>query len=413
MGAVDLRAAGSYTIRLADSTRGLTSIRYNHKPSLSGDDVAAKLRRDPKKGRYKLSIQDDDDEFVYQAIAGDDPEAMVLLLEDEDEDGLLLEMVDATFACNLVEAPWESDRKRLLEQYPMLMANESDAAGSADAGSQSTTIDDSDLDPNNPFDFRNYISTFATAPAAATQKLSANATRISPPTSAASTTRTTPITGPVRRTANPLLPNQQRKAKARPSSNTKTTTKRKQSPPSQPQVSVPEVRISRTPSYAAPRRSRAPAVQDINLDDTAGDSANDWDLVLDDDSTKPARRPAAAHLRAAFEGAGPISLRSAASSPGSVHIASPHPPPAHRHDEDDEDELMVDAEDEDADVEHLALPAAADAHVEQGEEDEDDDLEQEMMRAMQEEQLDEDDGEGEQPVSRRPVEEEEEESEEE
>ncbi|KAF2154133.1 hypothetical protein K461DRAFT_292803 [Myriangium duriaei CBS 260.36] len=412
MGNLDLRAAGSHPIRLADTRRGLTCVRYNHKPDLSEDLATATLRQDTKKGDYKLSIKDDEDEYVYQGGVGDAQDTVLLLL-DESGDGVVLETADASIACNLVGAPWESDAKKLAEQYPILRAVEGEQSGAIDSGSLDTS-DESDRDPKNPFDFRNYLDAFTTT--TATTKVH-NAGRSSPAVSNASTPRKDPPARAVRKPANPMLPNQ-RKAKPRASAAAATTRvsapKRTKSPPPLASVSVPEVRVSSSTAPNAIRKGKA-NVDDIELDlDIDDPHDDDGDLVLDDAPPKPSKHNA--HLRAAAESTGPISLRSAASSPAS-RVASPaaaggyyrQPPSAQHHDDDD---LVLDhgpthrerTQDYDSEDDHAetAPPPARNYQAAQqrrrssgiapaeAAEDDDEELAQAMLRELEEDDYDDD-----------------------
>lgn len=413
MGNLDLHAPGSHPVRIGDGRHGMTLVRYNHKPAVTEELATATIRRDTRKEGYTLTIEDGEDDFVYEAQQGDVQDTVVLLLDDE-QDGLVLEMADASLSCNLIEAPWEQDAKKLAEQYTILRAEEGEHDTGDGADGQHTMAHDEQPDPANPFDFRNYVDNFTHAAANNTAKNNATA-KHDTATSGVSTPRATSAAARsvVKKPTNPLVSAQRKKPRAAAGNHTPmtTTAKRRKSPPraAAPLRSVPEVHIDNS--------------------DADGPDADDG-LILDDAPAAPVRPhfkrgapSSTAHLRAAVGAAdgGPISLRSAASSPAASHSPAPsrrggaH---GYHHDEDDGDLLMDDHDDHAAPAVRSPSPPAPPV-VAMGRRkslantsaalDEDDDFDDAEMLKLMEEEGEDDEG----PAPARYVEEEEEESEEE
>lgn len=223
---------------------------------------------------------------------------------------LVLEKVGGTYHFNLSSTPAETDASKLAERYPTLPEEEGDGDG--------LFGDDEDAeepaDASNPFDFRNHLKSESarTRPNGADTPQSSAGTPRPAPRAATSTPVAQPkkpaasstVAQKKRKPADPLKPNPKRvKAGTEPPAPT-TTTKPKPK-------DVPSVRIDRKASL---RR--------LSLDDSG-------ELILENETPvteKPPRAPGAMALALSGQlGQGPISLRSAASSPASRN-ASPAPP---------------------------------------------------------------------------------------
>ncbi|KAF2224610.1 hypothetical protein BDZ85DRAFT_104726 [Elsinoe ampelina] len=429
---LDIRTIGSHAIRIGDSitqsapSSGLTAVRFNHKPTLSVEnDINQTILGDEDTGHTKLKLQDGEDTYEYEGQPGDN-DCTLVLVSDETGDGFILETLESALVYNLTSAPWENDRAKLADSYTILPAV--DAMRADGEGDHSEELeDDGEADPDNPFDYRHYMSATSpdTEPVRDHKPTSTmNSPALSTTGSHAPSIQATPVSRPARKPANPMMPN--RKPKPRTSTPAKAEQPAKRKPDN-----VPEVRVTSTKST---RKIQRPVVEDIMLDDAADDEDEDdeGDLVFDDAPNKKsvAKRNAGLGLS---QGNAPMSFRSAASSPGS-RVSSPapgsfrqgHAPRSRPADDgdlvmDDDDTQTAsngyrqtqDAEAEDDDVEdlHLGSPARhqaaapkrdppplqvtsrrrSSAHVNaaEGDGDEDDELELEMLRAMAEEEDDE------------------------
>lgn len=423
----DIRTSGTYTIRLSDSvskpasSRGLTSVRYNHKPAVSSQDGATeRIDAQNAQGMSTLLLQDGTDEYEYEGQAGNDEHTLVLV-PDESGEGYVLELLDMAMVYNLTRAPWEKDSAKLAENYTILPAVEA-MRSERETREINGSNDNDEPDSDNPWDYRHFVSAFSpsTAPVRAQHPTTTmNSPALSHTASQAASSQGTPISRPARKPVNPMMPNRKPKPKTSTPAHVEPASKRNK--PDQ----VPEVRVSST---KAARKMQKPQVEDIVLDDVADDE-DDGDLVFDD---APSKKSVSKHNSGlgVNGGAAPMSLRSVASSPGS-RVASPapgyhghhHTPRSHAADDDlvmDIDEPHTtrngyhddehDAEDDDVDDLHIGSPARhqpaqqkrehpslqstgrrrSSAHVQgEAEGDEDDELEMEMLRAMAEEEEDE------------------------
>ncbi|PNS21810.1 hypothetical protein CAC42_408 [Sphaceloma murrayae] len=424
---LDLRGVGEHRVRIGESVRQpvsgsrFTSIRYNHKPAVSSDnDIFERIEEADDSGRSALILQEGEDEYDYEGQPGDSEDTLVLV-QDESGDGYTLELLDTAVVYNLKSAPWEQDAAKLAEHYTILPAVDAMRSEQREQA-YSKELGDDGPDPDDPWDWRHHIDTISPV-LAPTQPHTTTSTVNSPALSYTAThapsTNGTPVSRPVRKAVNPMMPN--RKTKVRNSGTTQTsdviTSRNLPSKTTETSVNTSKV----------PRKVTKPKVEDIVLDDVADDE-DDGDLRLDD---MPKKNLTNRNLGLGVNAAPPMSLRSAASSPGS-RLSSPAPgfsdqrdPP--RSHEVDDDELVLDInnesspasrhrrddqEIEDGDVEHLHIGSPArhrpapskrdhpslsnvtrrrsSAHVTgDGEGDEDDELEMEMLRAMAEEEDDE------------------------
>lgn len=389
---IDLQTSSSLPIRLGASllqpTRAstFTSVRYNHKPRAGSvvrhekeNGTGSSIPRDRvgklavQDGISRLTLQDGGADYLYRGLHREDKDGYVLLLRGEGKDReMVLERVSSSHAVNLARTPSETDAQTLADLFPHIsLDSEEDAQ---DLFGEDNDADDP-VDPLNPFDYRHFLVGGSQGPGAAGTSIV--------PTRASTVARIdSPVVASAKRTAPAALQTKKRKTatSAKDISNTKrvktggqstTATTSKMQRASQPEP--PKIRLDRKASL---RNST------IDVEDSG-------ELILEDEDAPPTSRANAMSLALSGKlGGGPISLRSAASSPAASRPTSPPGLPAdgeevdldaEASDDDDADERSVgpsrqpvttyhfdplDGEDDeaDADVEDLELPSPAQAH---------------------------------------------------
>lgn len=398
---IDLKSQATFPIRLGTSVlkssepaqQRCTSIRYNHKPNLKGrDSVNATIRAGRDVGESKLEVEDEDGKYAYTGTYRQNEDSYVLVIKGKE---CVLERLGDSHGFNLVKTPRESDAARLAEKYPPLRSEEDeedDLFGDED--------EDMPPDESNPFDYRHFLKAELDKPESTNSNLDANrssaGTPVVKPKPAASAT----ASKPAKKAETKAEPLKKRKAPAKEKANNPKRVKAGQEP-------APATAAE--PAKPAPKAK--PEVPKINLDRKASlrrPSLDDsGELILENETPvteKPPKHSAMALALQGQLGTGPISLRSAANSPGS-HMASPAPPrpegveeeyvfefdddePEPEPEENDEEE-----EDEDGDVENFELPSPAQNREGQREPpsaapatgDDDDDLDKQLALAMMEE----------------------------
>ena len=404
---MDLKSNGAHTIRLGDSIQRSTStqlaaVRYNHRPDIENpDDATLSVIQNEHGNGIMLSLKDGDEEYEFQGQSHEDHHTFVLL-PDEDGEGFVLERLDTTHNLNLTSAPWESDRRKLERQYKLLDIEDSDHERLE--GAEDSFDDDAKPDDDNPFDFRHYIqsSLASLSPAVRPEKLRGE----TPLQGSQTASRTsTPVARPARKPTS-AFPASNRKAKPKPANQPKPASPRVERASHQ---DVPSVRLERRGTTQLPRKPvRRPSVDDIQLDNFDDD---DDGIVLEGVDTHAQSQRSLGRALAGTLGEGPISLRSAASSPGG-RVDSPAPVNTHRastlgrnrHDEDDivmgeddDDEVSPrhngrlhedEDEEDDGDVDDLTLPSPVQEHRPSlsgtaALADDEDDLETQMLMAME------------------------------
>lgn len=404
---IDLKAKASFAVRLGSSllqsskTRTFTSIRYNHKPDVKAQDEVHYTLRTTGEDEETLLLQDGKSRYQYDGKAARQGAWFILMKkEGSSDDATTLERVEFCHDFNLVKTPSEKDSAKLAAHFEQLPIHADDAVfGEVDDAPEP-------LDSRNPWDYRNYLKQSNLEPkshgSTKPKPTPSNNQSLSRPTSS------TPTSRPVKPAPSPLLTQTKRKApsSAKPNAKRVKAGTEELKPAAQSSQDVPEVRIDRKASI---RRS--------SIDDSG-------ELILENETPvteKPPRRAGAMALALAGQlGGGPISLRSAASSPAS-RMASPMPPRPEGMDESGEFDLGesspkveykqptkqregdyfggdnddADAEDADvdadADVEDLELPSPAQTHRKSvsaatvtGLVDDDDDLDKQLQAAMME-----------------------------
>lgn len=408
--AIDFKSQATFPIRLGNSISKpssparFTSVRYNHKPKLkASENVKGVIREGDAVGESKLLIEDDGAEYKYAGRHVQDEESFVLMVRGRGKDReMVLERMSSSHALNLTSTPSQSNASVLAEKYPHLPQDDGDEDDLfGDEG------EDMPPDDSNPFDFRHFLK--AELEKQETAKETAETARSSAGTPLARSqpgTSSTPISRPVKPT---------KKAE------TKAALAKKRKTPAAEKPNPKRVKAGQEPAVSnEPAKPKAkPEIPKINLDRKASlrrPSIDDsGELILENETPvteKPPRHNAMAMALSGQLGGDPISLRSAASSPGS-HVASPAPPRPEGMDEeyvfefDDspepskpqdhgapEDDGDDEEEDEDdADVEDLELPSPAQGHRQSASNaaaaaaggDDDDDLDKQLALAMMEE----------------------------
>lgn len=338
--AIDLKAPNTFSLRLGASiaqdgdAKRYRNVRYNHKPAMSrGATVDSTLLPGKQAKASTLSLKEGDKEWTYTGRRREDEDMYVLVVGGEGNKEVVLERLGDSYAVNLTRTPEDHDLDSVARKYPHMADDASEIEeeglfGEDDAG-------DAAPDANNPFDFRHFLKSVeavapSETPSSQPNRSTAGTPQHRPPTSTPTSLPTKPTAAaPVtkkRRTpsAAATRPNPKRikAGEDAPAANTS-----KKPTASKPTTSVPEVRIDRKASLRQPPTSsstqkRQPAQPDYE---------DDGELILEN-STPEGTKQNSTHLSAmslalsgalSNRGAGPISLRSAASSPAS-RINSPH-----------------------------------------------------------------------------------------
>ena len=410
--AIDLKTQTSYSIRLGASilkpadSRRFASVRYNHKPRLDASKNISCTISSVHNDDSKLILREGDDKYSYSGKSVEDGDHYVLFSTGSSKDKeVVLERLSGDHQFNLVKTSTETDTRKLVQRYPQLRQDDEDGDdlyGDEDGAEEP-------VDPENPFDYRNHLKAQPKKPRDDNRELPRSTTGTPQVQSrAASSTPVSRPTNPVKRPGGPLVAQKKRKAQEEDKLNPKRVkagTEPPQPAPSSkpaPRADIPKVRVDRKASL------RRPSLDDLG------------ELILENETPvtkKSSKQPSAMSLALSGQlGQGPISLRSAASSPAS-RIASPLPQRPKGMEEGEEfeigesspeasskkpavraspeDQRDADAEEEDADadadVEDLELPSPAQTHrksvsattVTGG--DDDDDLDKQLALAMAEE----------------------------
>lgn len=404
---IDFKSQATFPIRLGASisrssdTARFAGIRYNHKPRLS-PSCRATIKRGDDAGESRLLLDNDDGQYEYSGSYGAERESYVLVCRGQGKDKeMVLERLDSSHSYNLTRTPSESSAAKLAGRYPLLPIddeNEDDLFGSDDI--------EAPADDSNPFDYRHFLKAELERPESTNANIDATRSSAGTPLVRAQGSDT-PASKPVNRaeSKSKVVNSKKRKATATPKDNPKRV-KAGHEPPA-----------ASTSASSTKTVRQKPDVPKINLDRKASlrrPSLDSGELILENEtpiSEKPPKHPSSMALALSGHlGGGPISLRSAANSPGS-HVASPaperpadtegeyvfefdedEPEPAEDH-ELAEADADADREQDDEDVDALELPSPAQASRPSvdpptnpgGGGDDDDDLDKQLALAMMEE----------------------------
>lgn len=416
---IDLKSQATLPIRLGasilesspkDGSRFM-SVRYNHKPSLQQSGSAeATVKESGEFGLSNLLLECKDGKYTYSGRHGRDDDSYVLLSRGQGKDKeLVLERLHSSHALNLTRTPSEDDASVLAARHahiPDDVAEQDDLFGEDD--------EEEPADETNPFDYRHFLKAELEKPETTNPSLDATRSAAGTPI----TQQQRPSTTPLRKPAKPAAKVQPPK-KRKPAAAAKANPKRAKAgeeesaapPAAKPKADVPKVRLDRKASL---RRS--------SMVDDSGE------LILEDETPVTEKPPKHNAMSLALSGQlaeGPISLMSAASTPGEGASSHVHEPaeevmetyefelgdssPEHEEDngdlvlEEEKEEEAVDAEPDgegdDEDVDPMELPSPAQGRsrpsvsatatgVAGGEDDDDEDLDRQLALAFAE------DGEG-------------------
>lgn len=335
--AIDLTTPGTFHVRLGASvlkdgeSRRYRNVRYNHKPqSTKGANVTSKLLPGRQADASMLSVKDGDKEWEYTGRNREDEDMYVLVMSGEGKKEVVLEKLGSSHTMNLTRAPEDKDGASLAQKHPYLVENDSDNDDEGMFGEEEEPRDTAP-DADNPFDFRHFLKSVEATPqreepSSQPNRSTAGTPLHKPPTSTPTSrpSKPAPSTAAAKKRKTPSAaatrPNPKRvKAGEDPTPTSTPSTKPK--PKTQP---VPEVRVERKATLPAP------SIEQPSQPSGQPDYEDDGELILENSTPDTSQKPT--HLSAMSlalsghlgnRGAGPISLRSAASSPAS-RINSPH-----------------------------------------------------------------------------------------
>jgi hypothetical protein len=325
--AIDLSAPSSFNLRLGptiskqNDEHRYRNVRYNYKPQAAqGATVTSKILPGSQPSASTLSLKDGDKEWKYKGQHKEDEDMYVLVLSGDGKKEAVLERLNSSHAVNLIQTPDDNDEESLARKHPHLTDDESD---NDDADFLEGNAEDATPDANNPFDFRHFLK--AVEEEAKRKEATPQPTRSTLGTpmhsTAAPPARPAKPTPAKSTTASAAL----KKRKTPAATATKANPKRVKAGEDPP--------VAKKPATSAATKAADSAVPKVRLDRKASihqtkapkppveepDYEDDGELILE--NSTPGSRPNPSHLSAMSlalgnRGSGPISLRSAASSPG-------------------------------------------------------------------------------------------------
>jgi hypothetical protein len=327
--AIDLSAPSSFNLRLGPSIskqndeHRYRNVRYNYKPQAAqGATVTSKILPGKQPNASTLSVKDGDKEWKYTGQHKEDEDMYVLILSGDGKKEAVLERLNSSHAVNLTQTPNDNDEESLARKHPHLTDDES---GNDDDDILEGSAEDPTPDANNPFDFRHFLK--AVEEEAKRKEATPQPTR---------STLGTPMHSTAAPAARPAKPAPAKSATASAALKKRKTPAATATKPNPKRVKAGEdPPATKTPASSAASKAAESAVPKVRLDRKASihhtkapkppvdDYEDDGELILE--NSTPDTRPNGSHLSAmslavsgAFgnRGSGPISLRSAASSPG-------------------------------------------------------------------------------------------------
>ncbi|TKA82552.1 hypothetical protein B0A55_01206 [Friedmanniomyces simplex] len=408
---IDPTAPATYNIRLGDSivkagdsARSWASVRYNHKPvPTDREQATCSIGSAGSKDGSELVLKAGGNEYGYTGDSTSTEHEYILVLRGAGENKeAVLEELGWRHAFNLTSTPEEKDAEKLRERYPQLTLEHDTNASRLD-DNNNTTIAEAPADPDNPFDYRHFLKAAAAAPKSRrpdTGVLPRSGTAT--PALHSRAASSTPLPRPLKRTADSALVLPQKKRKVPPPPSTATAAAGGDRAASAKRVKAGDERGTGPPKIRVDRK--ASSSSSVRRPSHNDDDVDSGELILENEEPSK-RRHVSGRGRSAMamaltgqlgKGQGPISLRSAASSPGvygvslgpeglKIGVAESSPEettgrafssrrrksggagsPEDDDDDDgnEEDEIVEeeeedDGDDEDADVEDLELPSPA------------------------------------------------------
>ncbi|KAK3714341.1 hypothetical protein LTR37_007927 [Vermiconidia calcicola] len=410
---IDLKAPSSYTVRLGKSvlqpseSKRWMSVRYNHTPKLNAPKDVKHTLKQTGGNREELTLRDAKAEYMYAGknLSNDGGYYVLVSKQSGKNTEIVLERLGGCHEFNVTRTPSEHEVGKLEQQFPQLSVDDEDE--DALFGDEDGT--EEPVDTTNPWDYRKYLKPSASKARDNAQEEQRQTSRTPQPQPRAATS--TPVSRPEKRSNGPMISQQKkRKAPADPTQDTVNHKRLKAGTEPASSTKAPAKSTRQKPDIPQVRIDRKASVRRPTVDDDSGE------LILENEtpvSEKPPKQPSAMSLALSGQllGQGPISLRSAASSPAS-RVASPGPIRPDGMEEGEEFELggsddeqdegghigrvrdEEEDEDADADVEDLELPSPAQTHQKSGgnaapaDDDDDDDLDKALAEAMAEDEED-------------------------
>jgi len=331
--AIDLSAPSSFNLRLGPSLskqgdgHRYRNVRYNYKPQAAqGATVASKILPGKQPNASILSLTDGDKEWKYRGQHKEDEDMYVLVLSGEGKKEVVLERLNSSDAVNLTRTPEDNDEESLARKHPHLTEEESDNDTDDILGDEGNA-EDATPDASNPFDFRHFLK--------AVEEESKRKEATPQPTRSTIGTPMHSTATPVARPAKPTPAKATTASAALKKRKTPSATATKPNPKRVKAGEDPPV--AKTPTPSAASKAAESTVPKVRLDRKASihhakapkppaeepDYEDDGELILEGSTADTKHN--SSHLSAmslaisgAFgnRGSGPISLRSAASSPG-------------------------------------------------------------------------------------------------
>lgn len=332
--AIDLSAPSSFNLRLGPTVskqsdvQRYRNVRYNYKPQAAyGATVTSKILPGKQPNTSTLSLKDGDKEWKYKGHLKEDGDVYVLVIGGEGKKEVVLERLGSSHAVNLTQTPEDNDEESLARRHPHLTDNESDNDDDDMFGDEENN-EDATPDADNPFDFRHFLKAVEEESTRKEPTPQPTRSTIGTPMHSAAT----PIGRPAKSTpAKPTTASAALKKRKTPSAAaTRPNPKRVKAGEDPPvtktsassvatkatDTAIPQVRIDRKASIHHARAAK-PHPEEPEYED-------DGELILEN-STAEDTKHNSNHLSAmslalsgalSNRGSGPISLRSAASSPG-------------------------------------------------------------------------------------------------
>jgi hypothetical protein len=330
---VDLKTPASFNVRLGasilkeDEKKRFRNVRYNHKPrSAQGATATSKLLPGKQANASTLVVEDEGKEWKYTGRHTEAEDMYVLVLGGEGNKEVVLEKLHSSHAVNLTQTPDDDDKESLAKKHPYLTDNESDIDEDGLLGDEGDA-EDAEPDANNPFDFRHFLKAVEEAPQREEPSSQPNRSIAGTPLQKATISKplprpakSTPAAAAVKKRKTPAAAATRPNPKRVRAGEDPPTTRAPTSNPATSKTSVPQVRIDRK---ASTHQNFAPSIEQ-NSQTSEPDYEDDGELILENSSAYNPKQNST-HLSAmslalagglSNRGGGPISLRSAASSPG-------------------------------------------------------------------------------------------------
>jgi hypothetical protein len=273
-----------------------------------------------------LVVEDEGKEWRYTGRNTRGDGTYVLILGGGGNKDVVLEKLESSHAVNLIQTPNNDDQESLAKKHPHLTDNESSNDEDGIIGDDGD-VDDPEPDASNPFDFRHFLKSVEEAQQREEQSSQRISSTMGTPLQKAATSKVAP-----RPAKSPLTTATAKKRKTPSAAATRPDPKRvragedpssTKAPTSNPATSktsahtVPQVRLDRK---ASSHQTAAPSVEQASQTDYE----DEGELILENSSADNPKQ-SSSHLSAmslalagglSARSGGPISLRSAASSPG-------------------------------------------------------------------------------------------------